>query len=204
MTTTPPEPQGTPATAAPVQPAATGTPGTPSFAPPPAFTAPVIPARRRASLLTTVLLVGAAAVAVAGISFAVGRVTAPTAAATTFNGRQFPGLGNGGANGGNGGANGGNAGGAFRGGFGEFGGVAIRGTVTAVDGSTVTVKLANGQEIKVQTDSDTTYHQQTSGSTSDVANGKSVIVQVTPGAGRIGQGANGSATVKASDITVAE
>ncbi|MDP9270132.1 MAG: DUF5666 domain-containing protein [Chloroflexota bacterium] len=194
MTTTSPEPQATPPTPPGSAPA---TPSAGSFSPPPTFTAPVIPVRRRASLLTTALLVGAAAVAVAGISFAVGRVTAPASAVAAANGRQFPGLGNGGANG----ANGGNGGGTFRGGF---GGVGIRGTVTAVDGSTITVKLANGQEIKVQTDSSTTYHQQTSGSASDVASGKSVIVQIQPGSGGFGGGGGTGTTgaIKASDITV--
>jgi hypothetical protein len=194
MTTTSPDPQAAPPADA--NPAAQ-TPAA-SFVPPPAYTAPVIPTRRRTSLLTTVLLVAAAAIAVAGISFAAGRVTAPAAAATV-NGRQFPGLGNGGPNG-NGNGNGGTAGGgAFRGGF---AGLGIRGTVTAVDGSTITVKLANGQEIKVQADSSTTYHQQTSGSASDVTNGKSVIVEVTPGAGGFGNGST-TGNVKASDITVA-
>jgi Domain of unknown function (DUF5666) len=196
MTTTSPEPQATPPTPPGSAPA---TPSAGSFSPPPAFTAPVIPVRRRTSLLTTALLVGAAAVAVAGISFAVGRVTAPPSVVASANGRQFPGLGNGG---GNGGSNGGNGGGTFRGGF---GGVGIRGTVTAVDGSTITVKLANGQEIKVQTDSSTTYHQQTSGSASDVASGKSVIVEIQPGSGGFGGGGGGTGTtgaIKASDITV--
>jgi hypothetical protein len=188
MTTASPDRQAAP----PADANPAGSTPTAPFAPPPAFTAPAIPTRHRTSLLTTVLLVAAAAVAVSGISFAAGRVTGPAAAATV-NGRQFPGLGNGGTNGNQ---NGGTAGG------GGFGGVGIRGTVTAVDGSTITVELANGQEIKVQTDSSTTYHQQTSGSSSDVTNGKSVIVEVTPGAGGFGNGST-TGSVKASDITVA-
>ena len=195
MTTTPPEPEATPAPS----PAAVG-PSSPSqpaaFAPPPAFIAPALPQRRRSSLLTTVLLVSAAAVAVAGISFAVGRVTAPAAAAGTGNGRQFLGNGNGNPNPGDNGN-----GGFFR--SGAFGGVGIRGTVTSVDGSTITVKIANGQEVKVQTDSTTTYHQQASGSASDVSSGKSVIVEVQPGAGGFGSVTNGTRTIRASDITVA-
>ena len=201
MTTTPPEPQATPPTPEPAAaPPEAPTAAAATFAPPPAFTAPIIPQRRRTSLLTTVLLVSAAAIAVAGISFAVGRVTAPPAAAAATNGRPFFGNGNGNPNaGGNGNGNG--AGGFFR--SGAFGGIGIRGTVTSVDGSTITVKLANGQEVKVQTDSSTTYHQQTSGSASDVANGSSVIVAVRPGAAGFGAGVNGTGTIKASDVTVA-
>ncbi|HLY36196.1 MAG TPA: hypothetical protein VKU35_05755 [Candidatus Limnocylindria bacterium] len=198
MTNPPPEPAATPpaidAPATAPAPVAAST----SFAPPPAFVAPVIPTRRQASLLTTVLLVGAAAIAVAGISFAVGRITAPVAAASTFTGRRLPGIGNGSAN------DNGNGGRTFR--SGAFGGIGIRGTVTAVNGSTITVRLANGQQIQVQTDSSTTYHQQASGSASDVTSGKSVIVEVQPGAGGFGTGtgANGTTrTITASDITVA-
>lgn len=194
MTTTQPEPGAAPAPS--TAPAGqSGPPPAASFTPPPTFVAPVIPQRRRSSLLTTVLLVSAAAIAVAGISFAVGRVTAPPVAAATTDGRQFFG------NRPNASANP-NVGGLFR--SGAFGGVGIRGTVVSIDGSTITVKLANGQQVKVQTDSSTTYHQQTGGSASDVSSGKSVIVQVQPGAGAFANGAaNGTATIKASDITVA-
>jgi len=62
------------------------------------------------------------------------------------------------------------------------------------------METAMGQ---VQTDSSTTYHQQTSGSASDVTSGKSVIVEVQPGAGGLRAGTGTTATVKASDITVA-
>jgi hypothetical protein len=72
-----------------------------------------------------------------------------------------------------------------------------------VSGNTITVKLANGTEIKVQTDSGTTYHQQASGSASDVTSGKSVIVELRGGAGGFGGGGTTTTpTVKASDITV--
>ena len=183
--TQPPAPAATPAFEPP-----------PAFAPPPAFVAPPIP-RRRGSLLTSALLAAAGAVAVAGIAFAAGRLTAPAAAASTTTGR-FGGLGNG-----QGFAGRSFAPGAGNGLRGAFGGVGLRGTVTAVNGSTITVKLANGTEIQVQTDSSTTYHQQASGSASDVTSGKSVIVQLQGGSGGFGGG--GTATtrsVKASDITV--
>ena len=179
---------------------------TPAFAPPPAFTpppefvAPAIP-RRLSSLLTSVLLAAAGAVAVAGLAFAAGRLTAPAAASTTGTGR-FGGFG-----GGQGLAGRSFAPGAGNGLRSAFGGLGLRGTVTAVDGNTITVKLANGTQIKVQTDASTTYHQQASGSASDVTSGKSVIVEPQSGAGGFGGGGNGGTgttpTVKASDITVA-
>lgn len=199
MTANPPAPDPTPASpdAATAQTPAFAPP--PPFTPPPVFSAPVLPARRRGtSLLTTVLLVSAAAVAVAGISFAVGRLTAPVAAAAT-DGRQFAGFGNGNGRTGNG-ASPGTGGFGFRG---AFGGVGLRGTVTAVNGLTLTVKLANGQEITVQTDASTTYHRQVSGASSDVTSGSSIIVQLQPGSGGFGQGGATTPTVHASDITVA-
>jgi hypothetical protein len=61
---------------------------------------------------------------------------------------------------------------------------------------------ANGATITVGLDSSTTYHQQASGSSSDVQSGKTVIVQVTggfrpgadgnPGAGNGGTGNGGT------------
>jgi len=185
------------------QPTPPASPAPPAFAPPPAFTpppefvAPAIP-RRRSSLLTSVLLAAAGAVAVAGLAFAAGRLTAPAAASTTGTGRFGGGQGFAGRS---------FAPGAGNGLRGAFGGLGLRGTVTAVDGNTITVKLANGTQIKVQTDASTTYHQQASGSASDVTSGKSVIVELQSGAGGFGGGANGGTrttpTVKASDITVA-
>ena len=185
------------------QPTPPASPAPPAFAPPPAFTpppefvAPAIP-RRRSSLLTSVLLAAAGAVAVAGLAFAAGRLTAPAAASTTGTGRLGGGQGFAGRS---------FAPGAGNGLRSAFGGLGLRGTVTAVDGNTITVKLANGTQIKVQTDASTTYHQQASGSASDVTSGKSVIVEPQSGAGGFGGGANGGTgttpTVKASDITVA-
>jgi hypothetical protein len=199
MNTTLPDPQepGQPAPASSGLPPNSGYPVAPAFAPPSAFVAPPIP-RRRSSLLTSVLLAAAAAVAVAGIAFAAGRLTAPVASASTTTGR-FGGLG-----GGQGFAGRSFAPGAGNGLRGAFGGVGLRGTVTAVSGDTITVKLANGTEIKVQTNSSTTYHQQASGSASDVTSGKSVIVELQGGTGGFGSGGGTTTTptVKASDITV--
>jgi len=194
-------PAGQPTPPAPAPPTSPSfSPPPPAFTPPPQFVAPAMP-RRRSSFLTSVLLAAAGAVAVAGLAFAAGRLTAPAAASTTGTGR-FGGFG-----GGQGFAGRSFAPGAGNGLRSAFGGLGLRGTVTAVDGNTITVKLANGTQIKVQTDTSTTYHQQASGSASDVSSGKSVIVELQPGAGGFGGGGNAGGettpTVKASDITVA-
>jgi hypothetical protein len=182
---------------------------------PPVFSAPpsinpavfsVAKARPRGRVtLTSILLAAAAVIAVAGIAFAVGRVTAPSGtAATNGFGRAFNG---GTANGGARtfpGANGANGGG-FLGG--ANGGLELRGTVTSVNGDTITLQLQSGQTIQVQTSSSTTYHTQASGSASDVSSGKSVIVQVGGAGGLRGLfGQNGSGTgtvtIPATDVTV--
>ncbi len=184
----------------------------PTFSAPPAVNpdifSSIAAAKPRARVtLTSILLAAAAVVAVAGIAFAVGRVTAPSASANQPGfGRAFNGA-NGGTGGGAfpGAGNGGGGGGLFGG---TSGGIELRGTVTAVNGDTLTIQLANGRTIQVQTSGSTTYHTQASGSASDVTNGKSVVVQVD-GAGGLrgllgqgGTGSTGSVTVPATDITV--
>lgn len=141
--------------------------------------APVPPAQvkgRRSSssgTLGTAALVIAGVLAVGGIAFAAGRLTAPAAAATSgrFGNGQF-GQGNGPF------GNGPNASGApgFAG-RGDFG-PSIEGTVESVDASSITLKLANGQTATIKTDGSTTYSQQTAASSSDVTAGSTVIVRV--------------------------
>ena len=97
--------------------------------------------------LLNIVLVVAAAVAIGGVAFAVGRNTAPVSASTgtgrgngtfggAFPGRSFtpgasgaPGFGRGGFGGALGGA-----------------GLTIQGTVESVDGDTMTIKTANGAD----------------------------------------------------------
>ncbi len=159
-------------------------------------TAPVVvaPAARRSRSGTwlNILLVGALAVAVGGIAFAVGRTTAPATAAAAGNGNVFRNgdFGNGtGPTGsfapGAGGFQGGGPG--FLGG----GGLTVNGTVTAVDASGVTIKTANGNDVTIKTDGTTTYHTATTATASDVAVGDSVDVRVT-GGGRVFAGGNGN------------
>jgi hypothetical protein len=180
-------------------------------APEPALVAPepspvgrsrVVPPQRRS--MTSALVLGlAAVVAVGGLAFAAGRLTAPAAASATgfdrtgTNGRGF--------NGNFPRASGavGGLGGAFRGG----GGLGITGTVTAVTSDSITIQLASGQTVSIPTTSSTTYHQQTAGSASDVQVGKQVQVdvarntsgsggaQASPGAGFGNFGAASSVTV---------
>jgi len=143
----------------------------------------VKPARRQASgAWLNVILVLAAIVAVGGVAFAIGRNTAPVAAA---------GRGNGGGNGFFGGDNGahgsfapdasGEPGGLFGGGRG--GGFSISGKVQSVTGDTLTITTANGQTVQLGLGSATTYNTQTPATASDVKAGSTVNVQLQIGDG---------------------
>jgi hypothetical protein len=160
-------------------------------------TAPVAAAPVRkgpsARVLNTVLA-GALVLAVAGIAFAVGRMTAPVAAASARG--TFPGGGQG-LNGYFGGRQGG-GGGTFG------GGVTISGTVDSVSATTLTLKLASGQTIQIALDPTTTYHSQTDASSSDVVTGGTVQVQLNLGRGAGGAGAEDGAVTgpTARDVTV--
>jgi len=134
----------------------------------------------------------AALVAVGGVSFAVGRVSAPQAAARTGLSQGAAGLPGGGQRGqglpGNGQGNGfGNLGRAL-------GGLAIRGTVTAVAADHITIRLDSGQTVDIPTGTDTTYHRQAAATATDVAAGTAVIVQLQPnaagGAGQVAPNAS--------------
>ncbi len=162
------------------------------------------------SRLINVALGVAVLVAAAGVSFALGRATAPPAAASTG---RF-GLGSGAvpngsfAPGGNGTFRGGNGGFLGRGGAGA--GLTIQGTVASVTGDSMTITTTGGQTITIGLDSSTTYHQQAPGSSSDVQTGKTVIIDVTGGfrggAAEGNGGANGnggtSSLGTAADVTV--
>jgi hypothetical protein len=109
----------------------------------------------------------AAVVAVAGIAFAAGRLTAPQ--------RTFGLGGNFGANGG-GTAPGSSPGTGFRGGFG--GTLALEGTITSVSADQLTLKLDSGQTVTVPLNAGTAYHRQTAAGAADVASGTKVLVQL--------------------------
>ena len=149
--------------------------------PPPPVIAPV----KKGDRTFTILLAVGLLIAVGGVAFAVGRVTAPAQAATT--------RGNFGA-GGFGGAAGAGAGtgaaGLGRGGFG--GGVLVTGTVDSVSGTTMTLKEANGSTVTVNLASTTTYHAQAAATAADVTTGKQVQVEVQIAGGLGGQDVPGA------------
>jgi hypothetical protein len=201
----PPQPATPPQPAMPPQPGAEWAPPTsPAYASPPAASgapnpastidwgpAPTMPVVAAAPTLVkkstprrrdpiTIVLGLAVLVAVGGVAFAAGRVTAPAPAVANrggfFGGGAGNGTGNGGGNGGNG--FGGGAAGRFLG-----GNVALSGTVTAVASDHITLQIAGGGTITIPIDSSTTYHSQAAASASDVTSGAKVLVQLTPGTG---------------------
>lgn len=188
---------------APTEPAPPVTPPTPSLDP----VRPTVSSPRRSSSgrWLNLLLGLAAAVAIGGVAFAVGRGTAPAPAAAVF-GQGFP----------NGGAFPGGSfdptasGGPGRGNGGVFGagGLTVQGTVESVTGDTLTIKTENGRSVQVTLGSDTKYHQQAAGTASDVKAGSTVSVQLDlagRGQGNGNQGGNGTtggATGTASEVTV--
>jgi hypothetical protein len=154
-----------------------------------------------------VLLGSALVLAVAGVAFAVGRMSAPAQTITggAFpNGGGFNGNGEGGFQGRQG--NGGGAFGAFGGG--GAGGVTIQGTVESVSATTLTLKTAGGQTIQIALSGTTTYHSQSDATASDVVTGGQVLVRVSlqrgDGAGgpQASAGPGGGFSASATDITV--
>jgi hypothetical protein len=141
-------------------PASDETPISPAVAP--------APKRKDGGSLTSLLVI-AALVAVGGIAFAGGRLTAPTGATGNGfpNGTGFP----------NGFPNGSftpNGGGfANRG----LGGTILRGEVTAVSRDSITIRLDSGTSVTVPLDAQTTYHESTAGSATDVTVGSQVAVE---------------------------
>jgi preprotein translocase subunit YajC len=153
---------------------------------------------------TVVLLLVAAFVAVAGVSFALGHVTAPTAAAAGGNGRAggfgarfslAPGQTlNPGAF-------------AGRGGLGSVTG-GITGTVQSITSTSVTIQEASGSTVTINLDGTTTYHSAAAASASDVKVGSSVTVQIDTSALASqtpvpnASGALGGRTLTAKDILI--
>jgi hypothetical protein len=174
------------------------------FEVPPQPVSPTAPPTKRRGTVSwiNVALGLALVVAVGGVAFAAGRMTAPASAAGAngrvgqdgriFSGGYFPG-----GPGGNGGQGQGPRV------FGD-GGAAVQGTVTAVTADSITIRTASGQEITIALDSSTTYHQQSNASASDVTTGGTVIVRL--GFNRTGAGgpaASGAPTgPTATDVTV--
>jgi hypothetical protein len=203
--------QSTPVWSAPATPATPPAPETAAApiapATPPALepVRPVETAPRRASSgrWLNLLLGIAAAVAIGGIAFAVGRSTAPVAAAAGprfGDGAVFPG-GSFDPNASFTPGRGGNGPGIF-----ASGGLTIEGTVTSVTGDKLTITTESGQTVEVTLGSDTEYHQQAAGSASDVKTGSKVAVELDVTGRRAGNDGQGDAgtgpTGTASDVTV--
>jgi len=127
-----------------------------------------------------VLLTIAAVIAVGGLAFAIGRVTAPAAASTGTAGAGV--FGNGGFGNGQFGGGGLGNGGSFAPGQPEDGfarrGLTTEATVTAVAPDHLTIQIGtNGQTTDVKTDSSTTYHTQQPASAAAVTAGSKVLLQ---------------------------
>jgi hypothetical protein len=153
--------------------------------------APVVIQPRRGPSAVNVVLALAVMVALGGVAFAAGRVTAPAAtnsAVTGFPGRGGAGTGTAGTGTGAGGYGGAGFGGRA-GGAGALGGgnLTLKGTVTAVAADHVTISLASGATIEVGLDGATTYHHQAAGANTDVQVGKTVQVELN-GFGGFGGG----------------
>jgi len=166
----------------------------------PAPSAPANPvvaiSARRGSRLLDIALALAAVLAIGGVAFAAGRITAPAGAGPAFARGLAPGGtivtpdGSFDPNGPTG-----------PGGLALNGGLAIDGTVTAVDADSITLKLADGQEMTFALDDTTAYHEAADASSSDVAVGDDVSVKVT--GGRVAAGSGGETPqMSASDVTV--
>ncbi len=83
-----------------------------------------------------------------------------------------------GTRGGFGGAAGGGAGGGFGGGFGGgAGGGFTAGTISSIDGDTITLTLTDGSKVKVTTGTSTTVTKSAAGKVSDLAAGETVTVR---------------------------
>lgn len=150
-----------------------------------------VPARRANS--TTSLLVVAALVAFGGVGFAVGHVTG---SGQTGTGTQ-------------GGLSGFGASASGAPGFGDrvgLGGTAtMTGTVVSVSAGSITLQLTSGSTVTIATGSSTTYHNQTSGSITDLAAGQTVQVQTSGGANaapNASASAGTQTTRTATDVTI--
>jgi hypothetical protein len=161
---------------------------------------------------TMMLLLVAALVAVGGIGFALGHITAPGASAAAANpsggpggfaGRNFPSLAPGQTF--DTSQFGGGAGGRV-----GVGGVSggVTGTVQSITATTITIQEANGSTVTIDLTGNTTYHSETAASASQVKTGTSVTVQIdtsalasqSPNPGE--SGALGGRTLSSKDILI--
>jgi len=168
-------------------------PPTPTTPVPPVGPVVVASRPRQGGRWLNVLLALAFAVALGGVAFAVGRSTAPVAAAT--------GRGNGGAGFVPGGSFVPGANGQGRGGLLGGGALTVSGTVESIANGKLTVKLASGDTVSFTLDGSTTYRSATSASATDVAVGDKVDVGVTGGRAAFGGGGGGATSSAAPELT---
>jgi hypothetical protein len=151
-------------------------------------------------------------VAIGGVGFATGRLTAPTPQAAQFGNGQFQGGGQlpGGGSfppGFGDGQGGGFVGGGFR------SASVLEGTIVAVTSDSLTLRIGNavdggqGTEIVIPLSTATAVHTQASASSGDLASGQTVLVQLgTPAAGStaapVASGAPSQIQAAASDVTI--
>lgn len=158
---------------------------------------------RRANSVTTLLLVSTM-IALGGVAFAAGRVTATGQSGT---GQTTTGIN--GAGGQDGVPNlGPNASGVPNldfggrdGGLNGPGGT-VTGTVTSVTSTSITVQLADGQTVTVALGSATAYHVQTAGTSSSVTTGSTVTIRTTGSDRAAAVASAGTTTRTATDVTV--
>jgi hypothetical protein len=129
-------------------------------------------------MLINLLLGTALVVAIGGVAFAVGRATAPVTTAAA--GRTGANTGQGDQGGGffRPNASGAPGRGGFGGGAGFGGAVSVKGTVEAIDGSSITIKTPSGTTVTLGLNGDTSYHKQAAATAADVTTGSTVIVQL--------------------------
>ena len=156
-------------------------------------------ARNRSGRVLNLALGLALVIAIGGVAFAAGRATAPTGIGSLGRGPGVVTTDPGGAG----------RPGAGPGGFLGSGGLAIEGTVTAIDADSMSIETASGASIEVSLDRDTEYHQRAEAEAADVEPGSSVIVQVDGLGGPVGAGPGASAApagnddpATATDVTV--
>ena len=159
------------------------------------------PQKRGSARLINLALGGALVLAIGGVAFAAGRMTAPASAGTITGGNGFPGgfPGGGGFNG-NGGPRASNGIVGGPGGIVTGGGATIQGTVESITDTTLTLKTEDGQTIQIALEGTTTYHAQTNASSNEVKSGGKVLVRI--GFRGAGGGTGGTANLSASDVTV--
>jgi hypothetical protein len=151
------------------------------------------PAARRGggARLINVALGVALVLALGGVAFAAGRLTAPTS--VTAGNLPGGGIQIGPGKDGQGFVQNGKPGGAFT------GGPTLEGTVESITDTTLTLKTADGQTIQIALESSTTYHAQTDATADDVTTGGKVQVRLNV---RAGNGSGNATNPAASDVTV--